>query len=173
MGLNLIQLFFQKRLALLLSIVLVALLSWQLVHWVKVLRQPRHERAPVAAQFLNPQAMASQIGTRKIFGVDSEVVASPQGVTSLNLKLNGVFAEDDTRPSVAIISVDGKSGLPFKTGDTVAPNVTLDQVMSDHVILSRSGVKEKLPLESKSPLLVIPVTASDRIMFKRPASSLR
>lgn len=166
-------LFFQRQLASLLSIVLVALLSWQLVHWVKILRQPRHERAPAVTQILNPQTMASQIGTRKIFGVDSEVMDSPQGVASLNLKLNGVFAEDGTRPSVAIISVDGKSGLPFKTGDTVVPNVTLDQVIADHVILSRAGVKENLPLESKSPLLVIPVTASDRAMLKPPASSLR
>ena len=165
--------FSQRHLASLLSMMLVALLSWQLVHWAKVLYKPRLVLAPSAVQIFNPESMANQIGARKLFGLASEVSVSPQAITPLNLKLSGVFAVDGALPSVAIISVDNKDGMPFKTGDAVVPDVTLEQVMSDHVILNRAGVKEKLRLETKSPVLVIPVTMPDQPMSNLPAASLR
>lgn len=167
------MLFFQRRLALLLSIILVVLLSWQLVHWSKMLYKPKLAQVPTVVQIFNPATMASQIGTRQLFGESDEVMILPQAITSLNLKLSGVFAVDGTHPSVAIISVDNKDGMPFKTGDTVVPNVTLEQVLSDHVILSRAGVMEKLRLESKSPVLVIPVTVPDQIKSSRTSASPR
>lgn len=142
----------------LLSLFLVALLSWQMVHWGQVFYQPRAPKVHSAVQIFNPEATAEQIGTRQLFGLASVAIDSPQMITPLNFKLSGIFSVDGSFPSVAIISVDNKDGLPFRTGDAVAPDVTLEQVMADHVILSRAGVKEKLLLESKSPVLIIPVT---------------
>lgn len=157
----------------LLSLVLVTLLSWQLMHWAKVFYKPRLLLAHTAVQIFHPETMAEQIGTRQLFGLASEALVTPQAISPLNMKLSGVFAVDGTLPSVAIISVDNKEGLPFKNGDTVVPNVTLEQVMSDHVILSRAGVTEKLRLESKSPVLVIPITMPDQSVHNRPAASLQ
>ena len=77
--------------------------------------------------------------------------ASAQNVTSLNLVLFGVRANESSGGGSAIIA--GEDGIQnsFAVGEEVAPGVTLDAVAFDHVILSRGGVKESLYLDQSVP----------------------
>ena len=77
--------------------------------------------------------------------------ASTQNVTSLNLVLFGVRANESSGGGSAIIAGEDGVQNSFAVGEEVAPGVTLDAVAFDHVILSRGGVKESLYLDQSVP----------------------
>ena len=68
-------------------------------------------------------------------------------VTSLNLKLRGVFAALGGQPAMAILGVDGQDQA-VATGYEVVPGVVLDSVAPDHVILLNRGMRERLDLDA-------------------------
>lgn len=82
-----------------------------------------------------------------------------QNVTSLDLVLFGVRANEGSGGGAAIIA--GADGIQnsFAVGEEVAPGVTLDAVAFDHVILSRGGVKESLYLDQSVPAETVGVSA--------------
>ncbi len=79
------------------------------------------------------------------------VAAGADNVTSLNLKLFGIRANESSGGGSAIIA--GEDGIQnsFAVGEEIAPGVTLDSVAFDHVILSRGGVKESLYIDQSVP----------------------
>lgn len=64
--------------------------------------------------------------------------------TTLKLELLGVFLGQDGALSTAIIGEIGQSPSSYKEGDSIASGVTLKEVHSDKVILSRNGRYETL-----------------------------
>lgn len=109
---------------------------------------------------MNSQQALETVRAAHLFGIAS---SSPSPVarslTPLNLKLSGVFAASGKQPALAIINVEQKGDAPFWVGDAVLPEVTLEQVNPDHIVLNRGGVMEKLRLEQKMQALIIQSTA--------------
>lgn len=135
-----------------LNLVLVALLCWQLAQWTWIFasRPPVQAVSPPATK--NSEQLLESVRSAHLFGKAADGAPSPQtqSVTPLNLKLSGVFAAKGKLPAVAIIKVENQGDLPFMIGDTVLPDVTLEQVNPDHVVLRRGGVMERLNLEQKN-----------------------
>ncbi len=79
------------------------------------------------------------------------VAAGTDNVTSLNVTLFGIRANESSGGGSAIIA--GEDGIQnsYAVGEEVAPGVILDAVAFDHVILSRGGVKESLYLDQSVP----------------------
>lgn len=99
------------------------------------------------------------------------VAASADNVTSLNLTLFGIRANESSGGGSAIIA--GEDGIQnsYAVGEEVAPGVILDAVAFDHVILSRGGIRESLYLDQSVPAETVnpatnagaaPATASSR-----------
>ena len=72
-------------------------------------------------------------------------------VTSLNLKLFGIRANESSGGGSAIIAGEDGVQTSYGVGEEVAPGVILDSVAFDHVILSRGGVKESLYIDQSVP----------------------
>ena len=72
-------------------------------------------------------------------------------VTSLNLMLFGIRANQSSGGGSAIIAGEDGVQNSFAVGEEVAPGVILDSVAFDHVILSRGGVKESLYIDQSIP----------------------
>ncbi len=82
----------------------------------------------------------------------TEVVDAPK--TRLRLRLLGVFVGQLPSLSTAIIAEQGRADAEFyHVGDTVQNGVSLDQVLSDRVILSRNGRLEALYFDDNEDLL--------------------
>lgn len=139
-----------------LAAIQVARLFWLLVTPVGPLvgwRAPTANLVPMSAR------MALFSGFDPFYRNDASSTAT-QNVTSLDLVLFGVRANEGSGGGAAIIA--GADGIQnsFAVGEEVAPGVTLDAVAFDHVILSRGGVKESLYLDQSVPAETVGTSAS-------------
>lgn len=129
----------------LLNLALLLMLAAVLAHWTWRIAAPgtTQAAAPVA-----PQAPGvGAIRHARLFGEAAAADARPVArTTTLNLKLHGVFAAPDSRPAMAILSVDGED-RPVARGAEVQPGVVLSEVAADHVLLLNQGVAERLDLD--------------------------
>lgn len=82
---------------------------------------------------------------------NDSAAASTSNVTSLNLMLFGIRANESSGGGSAIIAGEDGVQNSYAVGEEVAPGVILDAVAFDHVILSRGGVKESLYLDQSVP----------------------
>lgn len=150
--------------------VIVILLSLQVTRLFWVIVTPVGPlsgwRAP-SVNLVSPSARLALFSGFDPFYRTEASAGATQNVTSLNLVLFGVRANESSGGGAAIIA--GEDGIQnsFAVGEEVAPGVILDAVAFDHVILSRGGVKESLyldqsvPAETVSPSGVTPQAASD------------
>lgn len=81
-------------------------------------------------------------------------------VTSLNLKLFGIRANESSGGGSAIIAGEDGVQTSYGVGEEVAPGVILDSVAFDHVILSRGGVKESLYIDQSIPAQTVGAATS-------------
>lgn len=88
-----------------------------------------------------------------------EEKAAVAGVTTLNLKLLGVFASSDRNGMVAIVNT-GDKNKAMRVGEEVLPGVILDEVLAEHVLLRRQGVSERLDLDRRAGATVLPKAVS-------------
>lgn len=134
-----------------LNLVLIVLLAWQLAHWTWLFLAPRLPlAAPAVRAELNSEVLLETIRAARLFsGGASENLSASAATTPLNIKLKGVFAASGKRPAMAIIDTGEKSNSAFSIGDTVLPDVVLEEVHAHHVILKRGGMRERLALEQK------------------------
>lgn len=66
--------------------------------------------------------------------------------TQLNWTLKGVLSDPDPRRSAAIMALQGQGDKAYRVGAALPGNVTLEEIHSDRVILSRAGQLETLRL---------------------------
>lgn len=85
--------------------------------------------------------------------VDKGPITAP--VTRLRLNLNGVFASDDPKLAMAIISDSSGEQKYYRIGDAVPGGARLHAIYPDRVILDRQGKLETLKL----PREVAPINA--------------
>lgn len=90
----------------------------------------------------------------------NDAAAATSNVTSLNLVLFGIRANESSGGGSAIIAGEDGVQNSYAVGEEVAPGVILDAVAFDHVILSRGGVKESLYLDQSVPAETIDPAAT-------------
>lgn len=148
------------------EVVLVVAIAWTLAQlaWTLV---PTPERArwrpapvappaPSASRASGPNVQA--IVDANLFGayVPPAVNAAATDIanapdTSLNLTLLGILAGSDESSSRALIGTQNGEEQPYAIGEDVAPNVTLQAIFPDRVILLRAGQPETLRLDKDQP----------------------
>lgn len=113
-----------------------------------------------------------QIRSWEVFGLPGqrEAVVSVEAApdTRLRLELLGLFQHPQSVQAGAIIAEQGKDGELFRVGETLPGNATLEEILTDRVILLRAGQREALRLKE---LELGGVTASPESV--RPRSSSR
>ena len=135
-----------------LEFVLVALLGIALAHWTWVAMSPR----PVAVSALQVQAgearIASTVGKRNLFGAapDGKSAAVTEAPPSSSTKLLGVIARGGQKGGRAILSLDSGKVREVEAGAQISPGLVLKEVHSDHVIVARTGVPERLRLNRRA-----------------------
>ena len=128
----------------LLTLVAVALLGAVLAYWAWAWIAPRAEPRIEPAAVKSGGAGAATT----LFGVapTAQVAAAPTGIA---IKLLGVVSASRGKRGNAVVQLEGKQILAVQEGEDLAPGIRLAEVRSDHVILERSGVREKLALPEK------------------------
>ena len=134
----------QTALVYLLTLAAVALFGLVLAYWTWIWFAPRVE--PRAEP--TPGEAGSLIGAGRVFGrvERSKNSAAPTGIA---IKLLGVVAASGGRRGHAVVQLDAKQILAVHEGDDVAPGVRLAEVLPDHVILERGGMRETLAWPEK------------------------
>ncbi len=97
-----------------------------------------------------PGEVAKEVAAQHLFGKAGVVPAPAKSApvqareTHLNLKLFGVFVDEDPKKGSAIIGGARGEQKFYDTGEEVADGVKLAEVYPDHVVLSRRGRNELL-----------------------------
>lgn len=123
---------------------LVLLLAWLLARWTWVFLAPPAESAA------EPAAVAVDLAAvARLFGgaAPSSGPAAPAGTAS-GLRLKGVIAPSPARNGSAVFNAGGKD-IAVALGGEVRPGVKLEAVEPDHVVVSRSGVRERVDLDTR------------------------
>jgi general secretion pathway protein C len=117
----------------------LAVFGLVLAYWTWVWFAPRPEpRAEAAAGEAGNLASAGRIFGRV---EPNKNDALPTGIA---IKLLGVVAASGGRRGYAVVQLDAKRILAVHEGEDVTPGVRLGEVLRDHVILERGGVRETL-----------------------------
>jgi hypothetical protein len=100
--------------------------------------------APVVSDAGEQRNAADQIVAAGLFGAAPPAAGGTPHQTDLQLTLRGVFtATDPSKASAMLESPDGRMQI-IKVGGSLAPDATLQQVNSNHIVLSRNGAPESL-----------------------------
>ena len=111
--------------------------TWQ---WLAPAPQPRAGNGAVIS--------AKTSDADSLFG-SAPAKAGGTAQSSSSVKLLGVAAASGDRYGHAVLQADGKRVLAVREGGEVLPGLTLAEVWPDHVVLDRSGIREKLVLPRK------------------------
>ncbi len=132
-----------KRLIDALTIALLVLLGWQLAWWTW------HFLAPVTAPAAAPAAIAvSPEAARRLFG--EAPAATAAAASNAGIRLKGVYAIDGKTLSAAVVNTGGKRDSAVRVGEEIQPGTRLASVHPDHIVISRSGVRERIDLERRA-----------------------
>lgn len=125
--------------------VLVWLIGGELWQAVRAISYNPPHTAPAATASAEQGNAAEQIAAAALFGKAPQKSASGEPQQSdLQLTLRGVFTASDPRHASAMLeSPDGRMQI-VKVGSGLAPDTTLQEVFSNHIVVLRNGVKESL-----------------------------
>lgn len=123
----------------------LTLLCWLLAHWTWVILQPQTVRAePALPGVTDLRAARDAVIGARLFGLQGEAGAEAKPVTTLNLKLRGVFAAHVRSGSYAVLSLNDKPAEVTAEGGEVSSGIVLYAVHRDHVVIRRQGVLERV-----------------------------
>jgi general secretion pathway protein C len=135
----------------LLTLILLIVLAAMLARWTWLFLQPKEAAPPSqVVATLDANSAAANVVNAHVFGIAGQA-KSPDAaqVSSLNVRLKGVFAFSKDTPAFAIVNTGAKNDEPFKTGDEIVSGVLLDGVYPGHILIKRSGVIERVNLEER------------------------
>jgi len=122
---------------------LVLVLAWQLAHWTWVFFAP----APVVSTSAGEGSADLAVAARLFGGTASGATAASAAAS--NLRLKGVVAPTPGIAASAIFNTGSARDISIYIGNDVAPGVKLVEVLPDAVVVSRSGLRERIELESR------------------------
>ena len=122
-------------------VALTLVLAFQLAHWTWVFFAP-----PEIAKTPDADAGVDISAIAKLFGAAPPAFATAASMSGLRLK--GVVAPDEGPLASAIFSTGTGKDIAVFVDREIAPGVKLVEVKPDHVIVSRSGVNERIDLEA-------------------------
>ncbi len=131
-----------KRLASLITVVMVIGLGIQLAWW------GWHFFGTIAPfQEQTVEAIDPALA-RNLFGDPGPAVATYAASmeNSSGIHLKGIYAVDGKTLSAAVINTGGRD-TSIRVNEKIADNITLVDVKSDHIVVARAGVREKIVLE--------------------------
>ena len=130
------------------TVVLVVALAATVTSWIlefSARRAPTEPVRPVSAGDSAPRTQAADVAPIAfLFG------AVP-GADGSDIKLVGVIAQGPRGKGVALLAVDGRPPVALRAGEEIAAGVTLSEVRSDRVVVSRSGAVQEIRLPAKPP----------------------
>lgn len=127
----------EKRL---LALTLAALLCWRMAGWTWYFFAP--PARPVAPE-LRGEVNLGTVSRLPWFGVEPVIPKSGPAVAT-DLKIVGLYAGGN-RPA-ALIAVSGQNAAAFGVGDGIVSGIRLTHVETDHVLIERNGVEERINL---------------------------
>ncbi len=142
------------------AVVLVSLIGREIWSTVRAFGYSPAQSAPAAVAGEQRDA-AEQIVAAGLFGNAPQQAsgAGPQQ-SDLQLTLRGVFTASNPRNASAMLeSPDGRMQI-VKMGSGLAPDTTLQQVFSNHIVVMRNGVQESLYFPTPQAGEGAPVAAS-------------
>lgn len=123
------------------TLALVLALAWLLAKWTWVfLAPPSAAPAQATASGVDLAALA------RLFGDAPPAGASGPAGSASGLRLKGVIAPSPADIGSAVFNAGGKD-IAVALGAEVSPGVKLVEVASDHAIVTRGGVRERIDLE--------------------------
>ena len=129
------------------TIVLAVLLAASVTEWVLTFGARRTPAEPVRVLEASNTEVQGQVTdvapVARLFGAGGS--AESGGIRAL-----GVMAEDGTGKGIAVLGVGDKPAKSYRSGDTVAPGVVLQEVKRNSVVISRAGVPQELRI-TKAP----------------------
>ena len=135
-----------------LTLVLLVVLAALLARWAWLFLQPWESAAPVQSSVaLDTNGSVANIVNAHIFGIAGQAKAPDTAqVSSLNVRLKGVFAFSQNSPAFAIVNTGAKNDEPFKVDDEIISGVVLDGVYPGHILIKRAGLVERVNLEERA-----------------------
>jgi general secretion pathway protein C len=137
--------FAQNAMVSLATLAALALLGVVSAYWMWAWLAPRAEARAPAAQ--SAQLAGAADAASGLFG---EVQRERSGSGTGAARLLGVIAPSGRLAGYALLRLDPKKTVAVLQGEEIEPGVRLAEVHPDHVVLDRSGVREKLPLPEKA-----------------------
>jgi general secretion pathway protein C len=131
------------------TVLLVLLAAFLLATWTwRLFGNKPVVRPPPLTQLDAGSAADAAIGAH-LFGVPLQRQSQEASqVSTLNIHLKGVFAENGKYPAYAIVNT-GTKDEPVRTGNDIMPGVVLDAVKPEHIVVKRNGVLERVNLEER------------------------
>ncbi len=146
-----------------LTLVALAVFGLVLAYWTWIWFAPRAApRAEVVVAETGSIAAASLAFGRV---ERNKNVAAPTGIA---IKLLGIVAASGGRRGYAVVQLEGKQILAVHEGEDVTPGVRLAEVLPEHVILERGGVRETLAWPQKKGALT-PAAQVAEVAAPKPA----
>lgn len=141
------------------NLVMLAVLAASLALWTWRVWQPSIEApartAPPTTDEQTTDYDVNALAAANLFG---QAAVAPGAtaledipLSSLNLVLTGVLVNPTN--SVALISADGASELPFIVGEEITAGVVLHEVYADRALIRRGATTESLMLKETGPAL--------------------
>jgi general secretion pathway protein C len=121
-------------------IALTLVLAFQLAHWTWVFIAP-----PEIAKTPDGDAGVDMAAIAKLFGASAP---SSSTASTSGLRLKGVVAPDGGPIASAIFSTGTGKDIAVFVDREISPGVKLLEVKPDHVVVSRSGARERIELEA-------------------------
>ncbi|MEO7404097.1 MAG: type II secretion system protein N, partial [Burkholderiales bacterium] len=106
--------------------------------------------APASTRASSPTTtvIGETIAASGLFGVNARAPTQVAQVSTLNVKLKGVFASNGK--TIGAILNNGQKDEFVTAGAEVVPGVTLEEVYPTHVVLKRGGAVERVNLEERA-----------------------
>ncbi len=139
-----------ERAALVASLLLILAIVWCGVR-IALAMWPRGDAAADVTSARLPEVNASaptvSVSRWHLFGNAGAGAANLRALpaSTLALALRGTVAERDPTTGVAVIG-DGQNERAYRVGDEIDTGVSLVEVHTDHVVISRDGTRESLIL---------------------------
>ncbi len=155
-----------RALPMIVLVSLIVLGGWLAARWVVYFASPAEAPVLPPPESLQLDAIARAVADGHVFGIAEAGGAS---VTSLNVKLKGVFATGDS--GVAILNTGGRDE-PRRVGAELAPGIVLESLHARHVVLNRNGAREQVNLEERASGAAIVATARPPTAPRVPQASV-